>query len=162
FCNSDPDCAPCGGTCQQILFAKVCQQKNGGCDPAPYAKPEIEIAPLPGAAQALSQSISQHRPSTGTPTMPALQGAVQHAKEWAQAHPGHVTIALLATDGQPEACDKDLSHINAVAAQAAAGTPKILTFVIGVGDLKSALDGIAAAGGTGHAYIVDQSANTTQ
>ena len=42
-----------------------------------------------------------------------------------------------------------------VAAAALAGTPSLLTFVIGVGSSLTSLNGIAAAGGTGQAFIVD-------
>jgi len=64
-------------------------------------------------------------------------------------------IALLATDGDPTECDTDLGHIDAIAATAIGGDPKIPTFVIGVGSSLTALNGIAAAGGTQKAFIVD-------
>ena len=40
--------------------------------------------------------------------------------------------------------------------------PKILTFVIGVGSSLGALNGIAMAGGTNQAFIVDTNANVNQ
>ncbi len=117
---------------------------------------------MPGVAQAIIDSINAHSPSTGTPTMPALQGAIQHAKDWAAAHPGHVVIDIFATDGDPLDCDTNQSHIEAVAASGFNGTPSIATFVIGVGSQLSALNGVAAAGGTGQAFIVDTSQNVNQ
>ena len=42
------------------------------------------------------------------------------------------------------------------------GSPKILTFVIGVGTSLGALNGMAAAGGTGQAFIVDTNENVNQ
>ena len=133
------------------------------CTPSDYATPEIEIAPLPGSASALSTSLSGHSPSTDTPTFPALQGAVDHAKSWATAHTGHVTIVVFATDGDPSStCDDNLTDIDAIASTAAAGNPKILTFVIGVGSSLTNLNGIAAAGGTGQAFIVNPNGNTAQ
>jgi hypothetical protein len=163
-CASDADCGS-QGPC--IPFIKVCGGciAGGGtdsCNAADYAKPEVEIAPLPGVAQAITTSIGAHNPSTSTPTSAALQGAVDHAKSWSQAHPGHVVIALLATDGDPTECDTDLTHIDGIAQAAASGSPKILTFVIGVGPSLSALNGIAQAGGTGQAYVVDTNANVNQ
>ena len=138
---------------------------NGGgssCNAADYAKPEIEIAVLPAAATTLSTSLSGHGPGTDTPTFPALQGAVDHAKVWASAHPGHVTIVVLATDGNPSSsCDDNLADINNIASVAAAGNPKIPTFVIGVGNSLTALNGIAAAGGTTQAFIVDPTTGNT-
>jgi hypothetical protein len=136
---------------------------GSSCTASDYATPEIEIAPLPGSASGLTSSLGNHGPQSDTPTYPALQGAVDHAKSWAGAHAGHVTIVVLATDGEPSSdCNDSLIDINAIASTAAAGNPKILTFVIGVGSSLSNLNGIAAAGGTGQAFIVDPNANTTQ
>ncbi len=162
-CVAEADCQG-NGPC---LFGKCfgCVIGGGGgdsCNGADYAKPEVEIAPLPGVASAITTSISKHGPSTGTPTSAALAGAITHAKDWAAAHAGHVTIAVLATDGDPADCDTDLSHINAIAAAGVSGTPKILTFVIGVGSSLAALNGIAAAGGTGQAFLVDTGGNVNQ
>jgi hypothetical protein len=122
----------------------------------------VAIAPLPGVAGALIASIDKHGPTGGTPTSAALQGAIDHAKGWSTQNPNHVVIDVLATDGEPSGCDTDLNHINAIAAAGASGTPKILTFVIGVGSSLTALNGIAAAGGTGQALIVDTNQNVNQ
>jgi hypothetical protein len=160
-CQGNNDCS--GGQC--LPFVNICACPGGGgdsCTAADYAKPEIEIEPLPGVAPKITASIGAHGPTTGTPTSAALQGAVDHAGAWAQAHAGHVTIAVLATDGDPEECDTDLNNIDAIAAKAAAGNPKILTFVIGVGSSLSNLNGIAAAGGTGQAFLVDTGGNAQQ
>src|SRR5207245_583501 len=43
-----------------------------------------------------------------------------------------------------------------------AGMPKIETFVIGVGGSLGSLNGIAAAGGTGQAFLVDTNQNVNQ
>lgn len=162
-CLTDADCGACG-PCFVIGPVGVCLGASGGdsCDPLDYSKPEIEIAPLPGVANAVIQSLGAHGPSTSTPTSPALQGAVNHAKDWQIAHPSHVTVAVFATDGDPSECDTDLNNINAIAAAAANGNPKILTFVIGVGPSLQALNGIAAAGGTTQAYLIDANANAQQ
>jgi hypothetical protein len=135
---------------------------TASCDATKYAKPAVEIAPLPGAASAIITSIGNQTPSGGTPTSAALTGAIQHAKAWAIAHPTHVTIAVFATDGEPQGCNESLSFINGIAAAGAKGTPKILTYVIGVGDLVTTLNGIAAAGGTKKAFIVDPTQDTGQ
>src|SRR5262249_24841427 len=132
------------------------------CNSVDYATADVPIAPLPGVASSIINSINAHGPNTGTPTLPALAGAIAYARTWAVAHPGHVVIDIFATDGEPGECDTDLNHINAVAAAGVAGTPKILTFVIGVGQLQAALNGIAAAGGTGQAFIVDTNTMATQ
>jgi hypothetical protein len=132
---------------------------NDSCTASTYATAAVEIAALPGVAGQINSSIAMHGPSTGTPTSAALQGAVNHASSWATAHPGHVAAAILATDGDPEECDTTLSDIDAIAAAGYAATPKIATFVIGVGSSLSNLNGIAAAGGTTQAFLVDTGGN---
>jgi hypothetical protein len=165
FCSTDADCGadPACGPCMLLGPVGVCPNALGdSCEAADYAAPEVEIAPLPGNVNAILQSIAGHGPSGGTPTHPALQGAVQHATDWATANPDHVTVVVFATDGEPSGCNEDLGAINALAAAGANGTPKILTFVIGVGANLGALNGIAAAGGTGQAFLIDQNPNVQQ
>jgi hypothetical protein len=158
-CNTDADC---GGYAPCVFFS--CDGNGGGtdsCDPADYAKADVEIAPL-GAAQqaALKTSIGKHQPQHDTPTAPALEGALQHASTWAVAHPSHVVAVVLATDGKPTECTvMDPAAIGQIAAKAYGATPSIRTFVIGVGPSLAALDKIAAGGGTGSAFLVDSNAN---
>ncbi len=159
-------CGPClnlagtpnGGVCLGFFTSGG----SDSCSATDYAMPAVEIAPLPGAASALVASIGAHSPTTSTPTSAALQGAVDHSKAWAQSHPGDAVVAVLATDGDPSECDTSLPDINAIAAGALAGTPSVLTFVIGVGNSLSSLNGIAAAGGTNSAFLVDTGGNVNQ
>jgi hypothetical protein len=138
------------------------------CNPAIYAQPAIEIAPLPGVGSMITASLASHTtPNTATPTPPALQGAINHATDWAKSHSSDVTIVILATDGDPSECGDTsgntlLQQVENIAAAGVAQTPKILTFVIGVGTETANLDGIAKAGGTGSAFIVDTSMNVSQ
>jgi hypothetical protein len=135
------------------------------CTVSDYATPEVEIAPLPGVASKITASLAMHAPSTVTPTLPAEQGAIQHAQAWSKSHPGHAVIVVLATDGDPDTCATSANPVADVATAAAAGvsgTPKILTFVIGVGTDTANLNQIAAGGGTGNAFIVDTSMNVNQ
>jgi len=161
ICMTNADCGMCG-PCMLVGFFGVCQGvQNEGCDIAAYTAPEVAIAPLPGVAPTIVASMNAHSPSGGTPTSAALQGAVDHAKDWATKNPDHVTVVVLATDGDPTNCDTNLNNINAIAAAGANGVPKILTFVIGVGNSSAALNGIAQAGGTGQAYFVDSNQSAT-
>jgi len=141
---------------------------DDSCDPAAYATPAIEIQPLPGVGSLITASLAMHtKPNTGTPTVPALKGAIEHATTWQMAHPSDATVVILATDGDPDDCGSTtgesaanlVSDVEAVAAAGVAATPKILTFVIGVGSSTSNLNGIAMAGGTGSAFIVDTTMN---
>ena len=62
----------------------------------------MPIAPLTQAQIAtLTQVATQHGPGGGTPTAPALQGAIDYAKQWVLQNPTHTTIVLFATDGDP-------------------------------------------------------------
>ena len=141
------------------------------CDPSIYAKPEIEISPLPAIGAMITASLANHtKPNTSTPTPVALQGAINHATAWAKAHPADATIVILATDGDPTECGsmgnmetqaQYIAEVEAIAAAGVAATPKILTFVIGVGSSTANLNGIAMAGGTNTAFIVDTSQNIT-
>ena len=128
------------------------------------------MARLPGAAAALVSSLNQHLPEGLTPTSGALAGAVAHARALAAANPTHKVVVLLATDGLPSECEPtDIAGVAAIAATAQAGSPAISTYVIGVfapAEMASAqanLDTLAAAGGTGRAFIVStNSQNVTQ
>ncbi len=165
--NGTADCGATGGPCV-LGFCVACVASLAGsaggdsCAAADYAKPDVEIGALPGASAAITASISKHGPTTSTPTSAALQGAVDHAQAWAKTHASDIVIAVLATDGDPTECDTTLSDINAIAAAGVSGTPKVLTFVIGVGASTTALNGIAAAGGTTSAFLVDTTQNVNQ
>jgi hypothetical protein len=145
----------------------VCGGFGGGdsCNATDYAKAETPIAPLPGNAQAILDSLARHMPTTGTPTSAALQGAVDFCRQWASGHSDHVVVNVFATDGQPSECDTNAANIQRIAQTAFGGMPSIRTFVIGVGAevagggdaggaAKQLLDGIARSGGTMQAFMV--------
>jgi hypothetical protein len=168
-CNTDADCgnAACGPCADLFGFGyKECggyglsSSDIDSCDAADYGHDEVEIGALPGNATALSSSIDAHSPTTSTPTSAALQGAIDHAHDWAQSHAGDNVIVIFATDGDPTECDTDLNDIDAIAASGA--SEGIKTYVIGVGPSLSALNGIASSGGTSSAYLVDTGGNVTQ
>jgi hypothetical protein len=160
---------PCGTGCGPC-FLHMCLGGGSGsdsCNASDYAIPAIEISTLPGPnnmqADAITMSMSAHGPSTSTPTGPALQGAIDHAKSWAMTNPSHVVIAVLATDGDPSECNpQDIPSISGIAQAGVTGTPSILTFVIGVGNSTANLNAIAMGGGTTSAFIIDTSMNVTQ
>jgi hypothetical protein len=137
---------------------------NDSCTVNDYATPAVEIAPLSATQQqAIANSLIAHGPTTNTPTGPALQGAINHCKTWGTAHTDHVVITILATDGDPTACTpQDIPSIAAIAATGVAGTPKVLTFVIGVGTSQANMNAIAAGGGTNTAFLVDTGGNVQQ
>jgi hypothetical protein len=126
--------------------------------------PAVEIAPLAAAqVSALTTSINGHGPTTNTPTGPALQGAINHSKAWAMAHPTHKVAVVFATDGDPTECDPmDIPSIANIAQAGVNGNPSVPTFVIGVGPSLSSLNAIAQGGGTGSAFLVDTGGNVVQ
>lgn len=77
------------------------------CEPESYAKPLVPIAALPGNAAALQQAIPPI-PVDETATLPALQGAIMHARSWSLQNPDATVIVLLVTDGLPEECSSTL------------------------------------------------------
>jgi hypothetical protein len=171
FCTVNSDCGPaaCGG-CDTL--SGICNSFFGGdsCNPTDYATPDVEIAALPGVSTLIINSLNQHMPTNSTPTQGALQGAINHAKAWAAGHPGHVVIAVLATDGQPTECTiQDAAGLAAIAAAGKNGTPSVDTFTIGIftpSDIPAGpnlLDQISQAGGTGSTFTVDTgNPNTAQ
>lgn len=145
------DCAACGGIC----MGTTCLGGSNidSCDAVDYAKAEVPIAPLPGNAQSIIDSLGKHSPTTGTPTSAALQGAITYAQQWEAALPTHRTVVAFVTDGDPQECDTSVANIAAIAAQGLAAKPGIATFVVGLpGATKANLDAWASAGGTKASY----------
>jgi len=161
-CATDGDCGPSAcGPC----FMGTCLGAAGSgdsCLAADYATPALEIAPLPGAASAIATSLGGQSPGTANPMSAALQGAVDHGKSWAGAHPGDSTIAVLITNEGPNECDTSLADVAAIASAGWGTAPKVATYVIGIGTTTSSLNSVAAAGGTGQVNVVDTLGNTQQ
>jgi Mg-chelatase subunit ChlD len=125
--------------------------QGGSCSTSVYENPEVALTDLPNTTT-LASSFAAHDPGGSTPTLPALTGALAHAATVATAHPGEATAVVLVTDGDPDGCGSEVQN-TADAALAAAATTK--TYVIGVGASLTALDQIAASGGTQKAILVN-------
>jgi hypothetical protein len=146
------------------------------CLVSKYQTADVPVGVLPGHAAALVASIDAHHftmaeanlgPHYGTPTRPALEGAVNFVHDWIQKNPTHLGVVVLATDGYPSSsmCDPepdDMASVVAVAQMAAAWTPPVHTYVVGIGSLKN-LNQVATAGGTGQAaFVIDTTTQQTQ
>jgi hypothetical protein len=143
------------------------------CQPTNYVTPDVAIDALPENALALTGSIDAHYFTAaegedaahwGTPTRPAVEGALEYLTNHQTANPDRRVYLLLATDGQPsKLCPgNDIDGIAGVLATAAAQLPPIQTFVIGIGELAR-LNALADAGATGHpAFIVDAAGTATE
>ena len=132
---------------------------QASCNIMDYTNANVPIDFIPGMnsmhSMAIIAAVNGRARSGGTPTTPALSGALQAAKAWQMTHMDRALSVLFLTDGEPTGCQGN--NVNAAAAVAqtyANGTPPIKTFVLGVGPATGPLDSIAAAGGTMMAYMV--------
>jgi hypothetical protein len=163
----DPKSAELGGGIGFFPMERAAEDPDSeygsSCKVADYAAPSVPIASLVTSATAITQAIVSNAPSSQggfTPTYPALEGALAHAREWAKAHPDRKTVVVLATDGQPNVCGSTPEKVTEAARAGSGGEPAIPTYVIGVfppeddAAIQNA-NQFAAAGGTENAYIID-------
>jgi hypothetical protein len=137
------------------------------CDVPSYAQLAVPFSALPGAAPTIKASIDMQRMAGGTPTVPAMQGVLETALARAMANPDRKVILVFATDGVPDdSCSggtngmpNDLASVVTLVGAAATSSPRVVTYVVGVGSGLTQLNAIAAAGGTGNAFLVDTSTN---
>jgi hypothetical protein len=118
------------------------------CNVTAYAAPLVPMTPLPSGN--FAGPIAATSPQGETPTLPALQGALQYAAQEQKINPTAKVAVVLVTDGDPNACNSTIQAVSGAAQAAAASIP---TYVIGIGNVTN-LDMIAAAGGTKTAFIV--------
>jgi hypothetical protein len=138
------------------------------CDSALYQTLDAPIDVLPTASTALIASIDRQMMAGGTPTVPAMDGVLQMATARALANPDRRVVVVFATDGVPDdscpagALPNTIPSVVQLVQGAANATPKVITFVVGVGSELTALDAIAVAGGgTPKALLVDTTQNVT-
>lgn len=106
--------------------------------------------------QALVSAINSKSPGGGTPMYAALAGATQWGKNYAAANPDEQAVVVLVTDGQPTECGTNVNSIAQLAADAYTQAG-VLTYVVGIqldANTVSTVNQIAAAGGTGQAFLV--------
>jgi hypothetical protein len=164
-CSDMACCQACGANSTSCINGVcTCSSTSAvSCNAGDYAAPEVPMTTLPAAAPLIVGSLAQHTPSGGTPTKPALAGALAYMQPWAAAHPLAKSVVVLATDGVPSGCvGNDIAAVAGLAGSAANANPPVLTFVVGVGSETQALDAVAQAGGTGSAFVVDVGGDVTQ
>ena len=121
------------------------------CSANTYKTPAVSMRKLPDAS-AFSSALAGQSPGGGTPTKPALQGAIAYAQQVKASLPAGEKVAIvLATDGDPNDCSSTAENVADVAATVKADIP---TYVIGVGPDTTKLDTIANGGGTGKAIMI--------
>jgi len=131
------------------------------CDVSHYRDADVEIESVPAVNVDLVASLEAREPTGETPTGSAITGACSYVEEYRATHGGRFPAILLVTDGEPKApLSEEVCAPTLAAAIEAAATclreTDIPTYVLGVGPSLSNLDQIAAAGGTGRAYLADQ------
>jgi hypothetical protein len=148
------------------LTAFPSPDEDDRCESSTYATPDVAMAELPSSAfgDALA-TIRKDDWRGGTPTRVAVQGVLDYLRGFRVEHPGHYALVLV-TDGYPQGCDDDgIDAVQEVVRDAASEVP---TYVIGVKnpplvdsdgnaapDTVSNLTGVAEAGGTASAFIID-------
>jgi hypothetical protein len=164
-CEFPGTCADGLGRCEE--FERTCTNATQ-CDVAAYATPAVEIGLIGDQLVAIDRALAIV-PQGLTPTVPALQGAVDHAREWALTHPDTTVVAVLATDGLPSECGPEvegatppIERVLDIARTAQQAAIPIRTFVIGVfqpgdGGSINNVNAIAQAGGTEEAVFIDTS-----
>jgi uncharacterized protein YegL len=143
--------------CICIPIINLCLATEGGsCEVRDYSSPAVPLT-LPAQPAVVVSDINGHEVAGGTPTRPALEGALEYLSRWADQHPEREPLLILATDGEPVGCEPNNTpqDVADVAARALAGPNAIRTFVIGVGSSLVSLNLVAQAGGTDHAFLVD-------
>ena len=133
------------------------------CDAADYAAPATTIAPLPTSSGAITAAIDAQRPGGYTPTVPSLQGALNHLEDWSAEHPEQTVAVVYATDGYPMGCGRrnNIEEAARIAGEAFEGAGGIRTYVLALGPNLDDLDRIAEAGGTEAAFRVDTTQDVT-
>ncbi len=121
--------------------------RGGTCDGAGYDQPTVPLAPLPGNAASIVNSLAAQLPNGFTPLEGALRGVTNFCVEFNATHPEERCVAVLITDGAPTECGARRSADLAAIAEAAARRG-VITFAAGMqGANFQILDAIAEAGG---------------
>jgi hypothetical protein len=166
-CSFSIPCPPGAGDC--VPFPYGCAEQTI-CEEASYAAPAIPISSAATRSADVVASLRAQVPLGLTPTGPALSGALEQARVWAEQHPDRQVVTVLATDGFPTTCEPlEIPDIAAVAGDAASGERPVRTFVIGVfsntdlgDDGQQRLDAIARAGGSDRAFVINTAGNVSQ
>jgi hypothetical protein len=159
-CTASLGCPAGAGACAAVPFGCVNQTR---CEFDVYSTPAVSIGTGPAHSTEIVASLRERIPNGLTPTGPALGGALEHARLWAEQNPARQVVTVLATDGLPTECAPlEIPDITALAENALGGAQPVRTFVIGVfgaSDLdnegQANLDALARAGGTETAIIIN-------
>lgn len=128
------------------------RSRAGSCATDRFAEPHVGVTPLP--ADVFAPVIELNSPPQGdTPTLPAMRGLLAQAQAIRATETNTNVAIVLVTDGIPSGCRSTVASVSEVAATALA--EQIPTYTIGVGRDLDSLNGIAEAGGTREAVLID-------
>jgi hypothetical protein len=134
-----------------VFFPTIKEDFDDTCDPQLYAVLDVPIAPLPGNAFALTNSMPADAVGAPSPLFAGLKGALQAAVVRQELNPTHKVIVVLAADGGYNTCGEGIVSIASWPAMAL-DYNGVQTYVIAVESSSNinwdALNAIAAAGGT--------------
>lgn len=163
-----PPCpCPAGLTCMPTdpAMPRACPGNPPSCEVADYRKLAVPFGVLPAVAPALMTAVGGKDPraatTSGTPTGPAVIGAIEQMAAHIAASPGHRGALVIVTDGEPTSCTPLLpEEIAAPVLAARQAAPSIATFMIGVftpedlaRNARAVVDRLATAGGT-DAFVI--------
>ncbi len=124
------------------------------CNPDNYAEPEVEIGLLSEVGEDILAAIDDIDPGGVTPTLPALEGALAHAQDWARDNPDRASMVVLVTDGYPRSVRLAASPRLQKWRASQPRRSSVRTYVIGLDGTQN-LEGIARAGGSKAAFLVE-------
>ncbi|MBN1655449.1 MAG: hypothetical protein JXA30_16910 [Deltaproteobacteria bacterium] len=132
------------------------------CEASTYAKPAVPIAQLPGNANRVKVSFPL-TPFSGSPVVPALEGAIEYAKSRVSTYSDRKQVVFLITGTSglfDFICGSTIEILNSVAEQGYKGSPSITSYFVGIypGDLNfppigDFLREAALLGGTSQPYL---------
>jgi hypothetical protein len=140
-------------------FASVIPWAGNNCSGFNTPRGTADVR-LPDTGGSLLSSLNTINPNGGTPTVAAINGALQYAQSLKSTlTDGGKVVIVLATDGQPTACGSVSQAASAAGAAFTAGFP---VYVVGVGPSLNNLNEIAAGAQTngGKAILVTKDVNT--
>lgn len=125
---------------------KQCQSGDAYKDPVVPQAGAGAFLTLPTTAFDAKLGSESPTPNHGTPTEAAIRGLTRFTS--ANRRPGHVTIGILVTDGDPNGCEQGLDKLSALL-DAHYQATKVRTYVIGMqGASFAKLERVAKGGGT--------------
>jgi hypothetical protein len=113
------------------------------CNADSYAMPQVDLRLLPDLS--LGAALAGVQPMGGSPTLPAVEGALRFAADQLAQAPQQQLAVVLITDGNPDTCDLTAGDVTMALAQS-----PVPTHVIGIG---ASLDPLAPDGGAGSAMV---------